>query len=383
MKYIIVRCEDGAPPQSNATSLLEGTKAVFMQQLASAGAAGIVKRHAQSRLINRLGVHRGLLGLEPKRAEPPEGQYYAASVNLKLAEGETIWCCDFATQQDACIVDPAAGQIPTKESALLIQALNMALGSDARRWEVGSGQHHLFITRDAALAPEASVSVPPPEMMVGEPWSRFLSRNALSQALQLLVEQAKDVLEHHPVNQVRVDLGQNPANFLWLWGGANNQPRPSFAARTGLSGAVVSHSFPLRGLAKTLQLEWKSGPALLDEISMDRLMKEVLQLLQGHELVYVHLRVTSPDAVERLCIMERVDQRLLKPIVEQLGSRGDWRLLAAIDDRLQGSVPFIAVGAGLPKEPVEQIQAGGLAESPLAFEDSAALFSWFTQRTDP
>lgn len=379
MKYVIIRCEDGARPDSKSAVLLDGAKTAFLQQLAHAGAAGFVRRHADSRVINRLSLHRGLLGLTLKRPEPAEGQCYAASVNLKLAQGESVWCCDFVTHQEGVIIDPNAGHITTRESALLIQALNMELGSETRRWEVGSGSHQLFITHDPALKPDASVWIPSPEMLLGDAWQRAMPKHPVAEAARLLVEQAKAVLEQHPVNRVRTDLNENPANFMWLWGGAALSAQPSFQQRTGLSGAVISHSFPLRGLAKTLALEWKAGPAVLDEVSVDRVSKDVAQLLQKHDLVYVHFRVTSDDAVQRLCAMERIDQRLLKPLSEQLRGIKDWRLLAAIDDRASGSVPFVAIGSGLPQQPVAQLQGRGAEESPLSFDDSAALFSWFTR----
>lgn len=379
MKYIVVRCEDGAQPGGKSAALLDGAKTAFLQQLAHAGAAGFVRRLAGKRVINRLAIHRGLLGLSQAGPEPAEGQCYAASVNLKLAENETVWCCDFVTQQEGVIVDPNAGHVTTKESALLIQALNMELGTETRRWEVGSGSHHLMITHDPSLAPDSKTMIASPELMVGEDWQKQLQRNPAAEAARLLVQQAKSVLEHHPVNAVRSDLGENPANFMWLWGAATRDSQNTFKERAGFSGAVISHSFPLRGLAKTLSLEWKQGPAVLDEISVDRVSKEVFQLLQSHDLVYVHFRVTSDDAVQRLCVMERIDQRLLKPLSEQLRSRQDWRLLTAIDDRISGLVPFVAIGNGLPQQPVAQLQGGGVEESPLNFGDSSALFSWFTQ----
>ncbi|MBI4341573.1 MAG: hypothetical protein HY598_04755 [Candidatus Omnitrophica bacterium] len=376
MKYVILRCEDGGRGSGRAAPLLEGAKAAFLQQLAQAGAAGVVRRHA----AQRLATHRGLLGLAPQGIEPPAGQCYAVSASLALAEGERVWCCDFATEQAGRVVDPTAGQITTKESAVLIQALNMALGSETRRWEVGSGNHHLLVTRDPALTPDSKAAIPSPELLVGESWATRLPRHPLADAVRLMAQQARDVLEPHPINQVRVDLGQNPANFMWLWGGAQAAASPSFKERTGLSGAVVSHSFPLRGLAKTLALEWKAGPAMLDEVSVDRLSKEVVQLLKSHDLVYVHVRIISDDPVERLCAVDRLDQRLLRPLAEALPKIGPWRLLAAIDDRADGSVAFIAVGDGLPQQPVAQVHERGVQESPLQFADSGELFAWFTRQ---
>ena len=93
----------------------------------------------------------------------------------------------------------------------------------------------------------------------------------------------------------------------------------------------------------------------------------------------VHLRVESGDQVERLCAMERIDQLLLKPLTQLLPRLGEWRLLAVIDGRMGGAVPFVALGTGLPQQPVVSLSPQSLAESPLRFADGAALFSWFTK----
>jgi hypothetical protein len=75
--------------------------------------------------------------------------------------------------------------------------------------------------------------------------------------------------------------------------------------------------------------------------------------------------------------MERIDQHLLKPLTETLPTMGSWRMLAVIDDR-SGLAPFVAIGTGLPNQPVAKLSVQALAESPLVFADGAALYTWFT-----
>ena len=129
MKYVILRCEDDARTGERTASLLEGAKLSHLQHLAQAGAAGTI-RHRTGRIpIDRFHLHGAVFGLEPRDPEAAPGRWYAASAGVELAEGERAWCADFLTHQDGRIVDAAAGHIPTKESAILIQALNDQLGS--------------------------------------------------------------------------------------------------------------------------------------------------------------------------------------------------------------------------------------------------------------
>ena len=379
MKYVIVRCEDYAPGGEQTATLLGGAKTSHLQHLAQAGAAGTIRSRGDQTVIDRVLLHRALFGLGPRDPEASPGRCYAAGANLQLAEGDTSWCCEFITQQDGRIIDPTAGGITTKESEMLVRVLDDQLGSKTRRWSVGYGSHHVLVTRDPALGSDGQVPVPAPELLVGQAWSRHLPKGAAGEALRSLIEQASTLLEHHPVNRVRVDLGENPANMLWLWGAADAGPQRTFAERTGLSGAVVSTSFLLHGFARSLGLGWKDGPRSLEESALQRLMKTVAPLVERHDLVYVHLSIETADPVERLCAMERIDHLLLKPLTEALPTQGPWRLLTAIDDRTNGSVPIVAIGTGLPQQPIAALTTQTFAESPLTFQEGSGVFSWLTR----
>jgi hypothetical protein len=68
---------------------------------------------------------------------------------------------------------------------------------------------------------------------------------------------------------------------------------------------------------------------------------------------------------------------VIKPLAEAASEGQERRLLAVIDGR-GGLVSFVAIGAGLPQQPIVHLTAESFAESPLRFTDSATLFSWLT-----
>ena len=379
MKYVIVRCEDAARFSGQAAALLEGARLSFLQHLAQAGAVGLLRPASPQTTLSRFDLLRGLFGLQAGDPEAAPARWYAAGLNVKLAPGETAWCCDLVTQHNQQIIDPTAGRIPTKESEVLIQELNERLGSDTQRWEVGEGSHHLLIVGDASLGSDGEWRGDLPDLLVGQAWRQHLPKGALGKCLRALIEQSAEVLEGHAINRVRVDLGENPANLPWTWSPAEERSHATFKERTGLSGAVVSSSFPLRGFARTLGVTWKEASASFQETALHRLSQSVVQLAEQHDMVYVHLRVESADPVERLCAMERIDQVLLKPMTDALAPRDSWRLLVVVDDRTRGgATPFVAVGHELPRQPVAHLSAEAIAESPLGFDDSAKLFQWLT-----
>ena len=130
MKYVVVRCEDMASGQEPVTPLLEGARLAHLHALAQGGAGGLcrMQRRSPAGWIDRFLLHQTLLGLDAGQPAPTAGRCYAESAQTALGKGGVAWCCDLITQRDGVVVDPTAGGIPTKESALLIfQILTLKL----------------------------------------------------------------------------------------------------------------------------------------------------------------------------------------------------------------------------------------------------------------
>ena len=385
MKHVIIRCEDRVRLGQPVAALLEGAKTMHLQHLAHAGAAGLIRRAGPGRNAPATGqfqFHVALCGIEMGDAAVTPGRCAAAGAQASLGPGEQAWCCDLLTQHDGIVMDDTAGGITTRESTLLIQALEEQLGTEGRRWEVGSHARHVVILEEPTLPIDEHTTLRAPELLLGHAWQQALPKGPVGEQLAALIQSALPILERHPINRVRIDLGENPANVLWLWGpGGCPASTRTWSERTGLSGAMLSDDFLMHGAATVLGLDWHAGPGGWDDASLQQTLHDVERLLQRQDLVDVHVRLDTPDPVERLCAMERMDQLLLKPLTERLPPHGAWRLAVVVDDtRLTTSTPFIAIGTGLPQQPVSSLSVERLTESPLALADGNAFFSWFVQQ---
>lgn len=377
MKYVVIRYEDTATQsQNNRTSLLESARSKHLLQLAQAGAAGIIRAQDKSREISLL-LHSGCLGLRSEDPGSAIGSWYAAALGIKPEDGETVWCSDFVTHQDGRIIDAEAGSITTVEAKELINALNKELGSATRRWIPGEGSHHALVLRGEIAADEGRRAHASPRAVMCSTWRRTLPRGSGTGGLRLLMEQTAKVLEAHPVNHVRVDLGENPANLAWVWSPAHPSALRSFRSRTGLSGAVASSGFALRGLAKALDMTLVDGLGGCEETALRRLEKQIEVLASGHDVVYAHLQVPAGKPVDRLVSVERVDRFLLKPLTEHLAETQPWRLMILLDDSKTGNVAFVAIGTGLPQQPAAQLSMEEFSNRGLSMKDAAELFDWF------
>lgn len=370
MKFIIVRVEDHG--RGEHASLLEGAKATHLQQLSQAGAGGALRPGGQAPVLDRLDVHRGLLGLSAEDPAARPANWFAAAKDVRLPSGATAWCCQLITHADGKVVDPTAGRIATRESEALIAALNDQLGSDQRRWHVGEDAQHLLVTRDGQLTGADRLAAP--EQLTGRPWKQSLPRGAQHEPLRKLLEEAAKILDAHPVNRVRLDLGENPANAIWLWGAASSGDRTSAPKR---SGAILGSAFPLAGLAKVLGMECVATAAPTNEPAFTKLAEETRRLSKKHDLLYLHVAVAAEEPVDRLVVMERLDQLVLRKLTETLPAK-NLRLLVVVDERPAKAAAFMAYGAGLPQQPVSRMTGDGLSTG-LTFEDPLALHEWFTR----
>ncbi len=377
MKHLIIRCEDHAEPGEHVATLLEGARVPYLQQLGQAGAAGVIRAATSGSPEGRLAFHRAMFGLAPQDQEAAPGRCYAAGANLHVGSDESAWCCELMTQRDGIVIDPGAGHIPTQESHVLLQAIDEAVGSETMRWEAGEGNRHILVTTDEVLRNAEPDAIAGPETLEGKAWERALPKGPVGASLRSLISLCAEKLAAPPINRVRVDLGENPANLIWLWGPARGGETTTFRQRGGKTGAMVTDRFEVRGFARAFGLSCREAGGSFEAETVQRLKAEVFGLLERYDRVEVHLSIDSADAVERLCAMERIDQILVKPLTEALPQLGAWRFLMAMDDRRSGMVPVVAIGTGLPQHPVVHLDPKHLAGSRLAFQDAAALRTWF------
>ena len=76
--------------------------------------------------------------------------------------------------------------------------------------------------------------------------------------LRKLMFDARLLLQEHEINQVRVDLGENPANMIWLWGQGTTPVLLKFNSKYKVAGALVADSEFAKGVGRL------SGLTVLD-----------------------------------------------------------------------------------------------------------------------
>jgi 2,3-bisphosphoglycerate-independent phosphoglycerate mutase len=173
---------------------------------------------------------------------------------------------------------------------------------------------------------------------------------------------ARRVLPGHAVNEVRLDLGENPANGLWLWGGGDCIAPGSLRLCARASGALVGQSRLVRGLARACGVPFVSLCMPRDEAPTEAAFKvaSIVKVLQ--EVDHLTIYVEAPGELgqygsgsDKVRALERMDHFLLGPLLSVMEAHRPFRIVLMPDGVISsdqehptsGNVPVVCAGDGV------------------------------------
>jgi len=174
-----------------------------------------------------------------------------------------------------------------------------------------AGGHELAAGFDAAF-PERGVEV-----------TRSVPKGKAELKVRRYLERAAEVLAAHPVNDVRVDLGENPANGIWLWGGGQALAPPAGPEPRETRGALASSARMGKGIASLCALEvlqirspWRGEP---DEAVWS--IPDLIDCLRRVDRLTIYVEAPQEgvgfgDDVEKVRALDLLDQVVLGPLYE-------------------------------------------------------------------
>jgi len=248
---------------------------------------------------------------KPGRLFPGESYLRCLTYDLPVKTGGSLFLAKFLTHNQGRIVATDL-RLTIPEKSLLLQSL-------VENVQVSFSWHCLqeeeVITLHQYL-PE--VEIIPPGCLLGQQYQQYLARGKNYWPLVNLVNTSSHLLEKHPVNAIRQDLGEPLANLLWLWG--NGKEKQYLLGEEKQYCYFFSESLRLRGLA--LFLGWQ----LQGRINLSGETEEFWWLdfsLPGEK--------NFPAWVKAL---ERLDAEILFPLQQSLQGK-DWRILIIFDGFLR------------------------------------------------
>ncbi len=398
MKYIIVVPDgmaDEPVEELMGKTPLEVAVTTNMDFMAQNGQTGLVRTIPK-------GMHPGsdvgnmsLLGFDPKKYHTGRAPLEAANLNIDVGQDEIIFRCNLVTIEDECMSDYSASHIKTEEASILIEALNKELKNESIRFIPGKSYRHLMLIKTNEMKKMCELQTNAPHDILNKPIKNFLPKGEGADQLLELIEKSRSILTNHDVNKVRVDLGENPANMIWLWGQGTKPQLPRFEDKYGLKGGIISAVDLVNGIGRLVDLEVIDVPGITGYYDTNYLGKAeyALKALKNKDFVYIHIEAPDEaghngDAKAKVSAIERIDKDILGTILNHYNEHDDVRILVLPDHptpiRLRthtdDPVGYIMYGKGISPDGSKQFTEKSAAEKGLKFEGGEPLIEHFIKK---
>ncbi|MBI4707163.1 MAG: cofactor-independent phosphoglycerate mutase [Candidatus Omnitrophica bacterium] len=395
MKYIVLVGDGMADypiKELGDRTPLEAARTPNMDFIAKHGRLGRVRTVPEGKSPASDVANMTILGYDPKKYYTGRGPLEAANLGVELENNDVAFRCNLVTATNDTLVDYSAGHINSKESEILIKFIDERLGSERVKFYPGISYRHLMVVKNGAKDKLQDLICKPPHDITGQSISKNLPKGDGADFIIELMQGSRSVLEKHEINQVRIDLKENPGNMIWLWGQGQKPSMPTFRHKYSLDGSVISAVDLIKGLGRILGLNVINVPGATGYYDTDyeAKAKAAIGSLKDNDFVFVH--VEAPDEAghngdlrEKLLAIERFDQMVVGAILNAYKLKKNFRILVlpdhatpvAVKTHTSEPVLFGIFGKGIVGRGFLNYSEKEAEKSDLYFEDGSGLMDYF------
>jgi 2,3-bisphosphoglycerate-independent phosphoglycerate mutase len=400
LKYAIVipdGCADEPQESLGGRTPLQAANLPNMDRIAKMGVVGAANNVPRPLTPASDVATLSLFGYDPLAVYTGRAPLETVAMGIRLGPKDWAVRCNLVTVQDGLMHDFTAGHINNADGARLMATIHEHLGGPVPggrlEFHAGVQYRNILVFRADESAPfTAETNGQPPHDIPDKPANDYLPTGPGSPLLIDLMERSKPLFAEHPVNRERIARGEKPATQIWLWGMGRAPSVSPFATTYGPKGAIISAVDLVRGTAMLIGWNRIDAPGATGYLDTDYASKgrTGIAALKEHDLVCVH--VEAPDEAshegrtdEKIKALERIDEHIVGPLLEELPKHGDWRILVSPDHRTTlktrahayGAVPFAIAGTGIAPLGLPTYDEPTAATSSLSFDPGWHLMSWF------
>lgn len=303
-----------------------------------------------------------LMGYDPHKNFSGRASLEAANLGITLDTDEVVFRCNLITFDQGKMVDYSAGHISSEEAKDLIENLQRTIDWPDVRFYPGKSYRHLLVIKTISVERLLKVKTTPPHDILNKNVKEHLPAGPQCEILLSLMEKSRDILGNHPINKIRIDGGENPANMIWLWGQGAQPSLPTFKERWNLTGSVISAVDLVNGIGRLAGLDVISVPGANGYYDTNYKGKAeyALASLKNNDFVYVHVEAPDEaghngDVKAKMSSIERFDKDVVGTILNTYGKNDAVRILISPDHptpiakrtHTRAPVPFILFGSGI------------------------------------
>ena len=283
-----------------------------------------------------------VLGYDLPKVFEGRGSLEAASMGVRIEDGEMAMRCNLLTIEQGRIKNHSAGHITGEEAAELIVFLQKELGGGDANFFPGVSYRHLLKLKGG----DKRIATTPPHDVPGTPYRDVLVRALVPDAeatavrINELVERSQELLKDHPVNRARVAAGKEPANSIWPWSPGYRPQMETLMQRYGIrDGVVISAVDLIKGIGvyaglKPVDVEGATG---LYTTNYEGKARAALDALRTHDFVFLHIEASDEaghegDAELKVRTIEYLDSRVVKTILDEISGWDEPVSMAILPD---------------------------------------------------
>lgn len=400
MKYVLVvinAASDYPLEELEGKTPLEVSKMPNLQFFSKHGKVGQAKPLQDAFDSSPEAAFLATLGYDPKLHYRGAGPLEAANLEIKMEPNEVAFRMNLITEFNGVMADATAGNISTKEAKALVHFLNKKLASDFVRFFAGNHYRHLAVLKDSQGFAGLSAKTVSPEEVAGKPMKAYWPKGPGEELLRKLMYDARLLLQDHEVNQVRLDLGENPANMVWLWSQGTSPALEKFSDRFGLAGGLVAGIEYAKGLGRLAGLTLVEAPGATGnlETNFEKKGKALLEALQEKDFVCIHVRACEEasragNLKAKITALEAIDTHILSKVKEYFEANRETRLLITspqtfsthMQRHVRAPVPFVLSGKNVMADETERMTEAQASASALRVQKRTELIQLLFSRKE-
>jgi 2,3-bisphosphoglycerate-independent phosphoglycerate mutase len=360
-------------------TLLQYARKPMMDKLAAEGRCGRLITVPEGFPPGSEVANTAILGYDLNKVYEGRGPLEAASIGYEMADDDFAIRCNIITLEDGKIITHNGGNLETKDADILIQYLNENLakpinereGCERVKFITGIQYRHLLVIKGG----NKHIVCAPPHDHPNEEWKpllvkaqdlgdldslgdhRRLSPQQTADLLNELILKSQELLAEHPYNKAKAAKGERQANSIWPWSGGYRPSMETLMAQYPQvkSGAVISAVDLIRGIGhyaglRIIEVEGATG---LADTNYEGKAQAAIEALKRDDFVFVHVEASDEaghdgDLELKLNTIEYLDQRLIKPIYNEIITWNEPVAIAVLPDHLTPVEMRIHVGQPVP-----------------------------------
>lgn len=332
-KFVTVLCDGMADyPDANGRTPMTEAKKPTMDRLCRSATVGLVRTVEQGMKPGSDVCNLAALGYDPRECYTGRSPLEALSMGIAMGAHDVSYRVNLVTLASGDTLDAremldySAGEISTAEAAEIIKALQPLFAEYGIELYAGISYRHAAIIRNGA---SGNVELTPPHDILGKRIGEYLPRGKASAVFNEIIAKSVEALAAHPINAKRKADGRNPVTAVWFWGEGTKPRLDGFYEKYGKRGAMISAVDLLKGIGVASGMDVIDIPTATGTVDTDYEAKAAAAIaaLDTHDFVFVHLEGPDEcghqgDRAGKITAIERIDARILKPVLDALERGG-------------------------------------------------------------